>query len=75
MLPGTWQKVKENVKGALDIRKAVRDVLSAINVPFVDSCCSNGTVSNPVRFDADSEQLQYFNGTDWVQVPTSALSV
>lgn len=73
--PGFWVKTKEKVKGALDLRKYVRDTLKDINVPTADACCPDTTVGSPVRFNETDSELQYFNGTAWVQVPTSALSV
>ena len=75
--PGFWVKTKEKVKGALDLRKFVRDVLKDIKVPTADSCCPTTTVGAPVRFNIADSKLEYYNAeTDtWIQVDADHLLV
>ena len=62
-------------KGFWGFRKMFRDYNIMLNVPFYDSCCPalTGDIF-PVRYDA-SEGLQRYNGTTWVTVDTTPLSI
>ncbi|HEY4062288.1 MAG TPA: hypothetical protein VGM30_10330 [Puia sp.] len=68
--PGFWVRTVEAVKGALDIRAVVREILTAINVPYSDSCCTPDVNTQPVRFNASSSSAEHFNGTSWVAFAT-----
>lgn len=59
ILPGFWKATKERVKGSLDFRKAVRDVLVALRVKFYDDCC-------PASSDPNFPVTRYnMTGTQW----------
>lgn len=64
--PGFWVKTKDRVKGALDLRKYVRSLLEAMNVPSYDSCCPLNTAGQPVRVNSSTGDVEYFDGTNWV---------
>lgn len=66
--PGFWVKIKnrDKVKGALDLRKYVRDTLKAINVGYYDSCCPGDGTALPVVFNSVTGKTTYFNGTAYV---------
>ena len=72
--PGGWVKNKIGaVKGALDLRKFVRDTLGLLNVPVSDPCCPTNTVGQPIR--STSVGIQTFNGTTWVLAAPQIVTV
>jgi hypothetical protein len=79
--PGFWVKTKEAVKGALDLRKAIRQILKVINVPYNDPCCASDANIQPVRYNGGTATLEHFDGTSWLNggttlaVPFTSISV
>jgi len=60
---------KEN-KHYFGIRKLFRDYLTKLNVIFFDGCCDNeDTVRFPLTYNTETDTTQYYNGTEWVDVP------
>lgn len=57
-------------KGFFGFRKMFRDYLTKLNVPFYDPCCPTTSEEGtyPVRYNANLERLEYFNGTSWVDI-------
>jgi len=66
--PGFWVKTADAVKGALDFRAAMRDVMTAVNVPFSDSCCTPDANTQPVRYNASNTSVEHFDGQNWTSV-------
>ena len=63
--PGGWvSNTIAAVKGSLDLRKFVRDILLTFNVPAYDPFAPSVTAGQPVRVSAGA--LQTYNGTSWV---------
>jgi hypothetical protein len=63
--PGFWVRTKDRVKGALDLRKFIREVLKDLSVPAIDSCCPDTSVGYPVRVDSETGVLEQFDGSTW----------
>lgn len=57
-------------KGFFGFRKMFRDYLTKLNVAFFDECCPEVTPEGifPVRFNANLQILEYFNGTEWADI-------
>lgn len=68
VLPGFWSNAKTAYKGALDLKKFVREYLQSANVPAVDECCANVSAGVPVRFNSTTNELEQFNGDSWTAV-------
>jgi hypothetical protein len=73
--PGFWVKAKEAVRGALDLRKAIRQILKIINVPYNDPCCASDPNAQPVRYNQGTAALEHFDGTSWSNAGTAPLAV
>jgi len=54
-------------KGKYGFRKMFWDYLTKLGVTFVDKCCPDaGQVGMyPVRWNANLQQIEYFDGIDW----------
>ncbi len=62
-------------KGFFGFRKMFWDYLNKLNVPFYDPCCEDApTATYPVRYNADTETVQYYNGTEWTDIPFDAVN-
>lgn len=63
-------------KGFWGFRKMFRDYLTKLNVAFYDSCCpaATGTEIWPVRFNANTGDLERFNGSGWTEAGFGATS-
>jgi hypothetical protein len=69
--PGGWVSNKlAVVKGSLDLRKFVRDILLTFNVPAYDSTAATVTAGQPVKVNS-AGLVQTFNGTAWVTAPVA----
>jgi len=57
---------KENFFG---FRKMFTDYLTKLNVAFYDACCPALTEEGifPLRFNSETDVVEYFNGTAWVE--------
>lgn len=57
-------------KGFFSFRKMFRDYLTKLNVAFFDACCPASSEEGiyPVRFNANLQRLEFFNGTAWVDI-------
>jgi len=58
-------------KGFFGFRKMFWDYLKKLHVPFYDDCCPTAIEEEatfPVRYNTTLERLEYFNGTDWVDI-------
>lgn len=57
-------------KGFWGWRKMFRDYLAKLNVAFYDTCCTTSTDAGiyPVRYNANLQRLEYFNGSAWVDI-------
>lgn len=57
-------------KGAFyGLRKMFWTYLNKLNVPFFDPCCEDApTATYPVRYNADLQRLEFFNGTEWADI-------
>ncbi len=66
--PGYWVRTKDSVKGALDLRKFIREILYETNVPQSDACCPGLSAGQPVRINAGTGAMETYNGTAWVAV-------
>lgn len=73
--PGFWVKTSDAVKGALDFRAAMRDVMTSVNVPFSDSCCTPDANTQPVRYNASNLSIEHFNGQGWSVIPTGSIGI
>ena len=49
----------------------VKTRLRKLSVAFYDACCDSEGTTKPVRFNEATPGLEYFDGTDWVAVPTA----
>lgn len=61
--------------GKWGFRKMFRDYLTELNVAWYDECCPTATPENifPIRFNAEIETIEYFNGTEWDSATISDL--
>lgn len=58
------------VDNGFDLLKWLKKtLLSYLNVPYYDNCCDTGSTTLPVRYNTETPGLEYFDGTDWVEVP------
>lgn len=60
------------VKGVFGFRKMFWDYLKKLHVPFFDECCPTAAEDEnmfPVRYNGVLLRLEYFNGSDWVDIP------
>ena len=58
-------------KNFWDFRKMFWDYLKKLNVTFYDACCPTAAEDEgafPVRYNTLLERLEYFNGTEWVDI-------
>lgn len=58
-------------KGFFSFRKMFWEYLKKLHVPFYDECCPASAEEEstfPVRFNATLQRLEYFNGTEWVDI-------
>ena len=57
-------------KGFWGFRKMFRDYLTKLNVIFHDECCPATSEEGiyPVRYNANLQRLEYFNGTAWADI-------
>lgn len=57
-------------KGFWGFRKMFRDYLTKLNVAFFDECCPAASEEGiyPVRYNANLQRLEYFNGTEWADI-------
>ena len=68
---GYWKKVnipngQKTLFPSFSFRKAFRDFLGYLNVPYYDPCCSDTPVLfAPIRYNTEDETSEYYNGTDW----------
>lgn len=70
--PGGWVKNKLGaVKGALDLRKFVRDLLKDLNVPAYDPCCPTTNAGLAVRYNSTTNQLEQYTGSAWSAISAS----
>lgn len=62
-------------KGFFGFRKMFRDYLTKLNVAWYDECCPAATPEDifPIRFNAETETIEYFNGTTWAAATISDL--
>lgn len=70
---GTWVKTEAALPGALSLKKAVRHILGLLKVEHYDPCCDSSRLTRPVRFNTDTDQLEYYTGIVWVSVPGGVL--
>jgi hypothetical protein len=55
-------------------RKMFWDYLNKLNVAFYDACCedasadADGEEVYPTRYNYTQRRLEYFNGTEWVDI-------
>jgi hypothetical protein len=62
-------------KGFFGFRKMFRDYLKKLHVPFFDECCDadlEDAGAYPVRYNTLQQRLEYFNGSDWVDIVSIA---
>lgn len=64
------RELRGQSKGFFGFRKMFRDYLTKLNVAFYDTCCPAATEEGiyPVRYNATLGILEYFNGTEWVDI-------
>ena len=65
---GAWSSTKTAWKGALDLRKFVREILQEFKVPAFDECCANVSAGQAVRYNGTTNNIEEFDGTDWTAV-------
>lgn len=64
-----------NEDNGFDLLKWLKSVLTSnLNVASYDNCCDTGSTTLPVRFNATTQKLEYFNGTAWTKAPSTSIT-
>lgn len=59
------------IKGFFGFRKMFWDYLTKMGVAFCDPCCDDASTEGtyPVRWNATLQRLEYWNCTEWGDIP------
>ena len=53
---------------SFDLTRWLKKLLTYLNVQFYDKCCDSNSDYRPVRYNTNTNLVEYFDGTDWTEI-------